>query len=484
MKGKSISDLNKLVESVLFDFAHDFVDPKEALLGPDGEFWHPLGSTIPADFTQIQIFTRQGHQEIRRRSRYLAAFNEFWINAQTNRVNYTVGRGFKYEVMANPDLPDDEQPGEEETRQAQAVVNAFLKSQKWGLREREMVWRADRDGECFFRFFETDEGIRVRFVEPEHVATPTDARGVGPIELGIETEPDDVETVLAYWVKGERIPAEEIIHIKMNAGFADPRGIPTSLPVWKNLLRAEKLLRNMSTVAGIQAAIALIRKHTASKEAVETFVDRTKDASQVDPVSGRQRSLQRFSSAEVIDAPKGTEYDFPAKGTNAEQFVEVLNAELRAIASRLNMPEFMLTSNAANANYASTLVSEGPVVKCFKALQDFFGQLSGEPIIRRVLLHAETMGDLPRDLTERLSIKIDAPMVEVRDRLKLSQAFEIERNAGVRSPQSWAREVGLDYDREQDQLHAHEDANPDSGGSPFGIPQVRTTRGGLRPDGT
>ena len=45
----------------------------------------------------------------------------------------------------------------------------------------------------------------------------------------------------------------------------------------------------------------------------------------------------------------------------------VLQAELRAIASRLVMPEFMLTSDASNANYASTMVAEGPAVQDVRA---------------------------------------------------------------------------------------------------------------------
>ena len=48
----------------------------------------------------------------------------------------------------------------------------------------------------------------------------------------------------------------------------------------------------------------------------------------------------------------GTEYEFPAAGIDAGRYVTVLQAELRAIASRLVMPEFMLTSDASNANYS------------------------------------------------------------------------------------------------------------------------------------
>ena len=42
----------------------------------------------------------------------------------------------------------------------------------------------------------------------------------------------------------------------------------------------------------------------------------------------------------------GTEYEFPAAALDAGRYVAVLQAELRAIAARLVMPEFMFTSDA------------------------------------------------------------------------------------------------------------------------------------------
>src|ERR671937_615056 len=71
----------------------------------------------------------------------------------------------------------------------------------------------------------------------------------------------------------------------------------------------------------------------------------------------------------ILNAPAGMEYDFPARGLDASNFVAILQAELRAIAARLVMPEFMFTSDASNSNYASTLVAEGPAVKMFERLQ-------------------------------------------------------------------------------------------------------------------
>src|SRR5690606_26217445 len=117
------------------------------------------------------------------------------------------------------------------------------------------------------------------------------------------------------------------------------RGLPLYYPVRKNLRRIEKLLRNMSVVAEIQSAIALIRKHRhASRSGVEQFVV---DQSQSTSVGGRSRYLSQYAPGTILDAPTGVEYDFPAQGIDASNFVAVLQAELRAVAARLVMPEFM-----------------------------------------------------------------------------------------------------------------------------------------------
>ncbi len=121
----------------------------------------------------------------------------------------------------------------------------------------------------------------------------------------------------------------------------------------------------MCAVAEIQSAIALIRKHNhLAWPAVEGHLARQSTG----PFAGAGRGyLQRFAPGTILDVYAGTEYHFPAAGIDAARFVAVLQAELRAIAARLVMPEFMLTSDASNANYSSTLVAEGPAVKMFPA---------------------------------------------------------------------------------------------------------------------
>ena len=103
------------------------------------------------------------------------------------------------------------------------------------------------------RLFAAADGTTlVRFVEPAQVAAPSDRIADPLASFGIQTDPNDVETVLGYWIDGRLIDADEIQHRKANVDGNVRRGLPLFYPVRKNLRRAEKLLRNMSVVAEIQ----------------------------------------------------------------------------------------------------------------------------------------------------------------------------------------------------------------------------------------
>jgi capsid protein len=227
------------------------------------------------------------------------------------------------------------------------------------------------------------------------------------------------------------------------------RGIPLFFPVRKNLRRAEKLLRNMSVVAEIQSAIALIRKHRgATKTGVQQFVASQTDVNVSSAATGQTTSFRRFGPGTILDSHGGIEYDFPAAGLDAANYVAILQAELRAIASRLVMPEFMLTSDASKSNFASTMVAEAPALRMFARLQ---AELVDDDlqVMWRVLRAAVATGRLTPDALELVDIQASPPSLEVRDPLKETQAFKIEFQSGILSPQTWSQRRGLDYDQEQ-----------------------------------
>ncbi len=375
--------------------------------------------------------------EARRISRRLCLDNPFAVNAIENRINFAVGFGHKYQATARFDGDRDA----DLARRTQDVLVDFVVENDWFRRQQEILRRYDRDGEVFLRLFRDDRRKTVvRFVEPEQVKTPP---GVWErsARAGIVVDKRDAEKILGFWIDGKLVDGAKIQHRKANVDSTARRGVPLLYPVRDNLRRAQKLLRNMSVVAEIQSSIAMIRKHAnASQESVRRFVrEKNRD------VFGDTR--ERFQPGTIVDATAGIEYEFPIAAVDASRYVQVLQAELRAVASRLTIPEFMLSSDASNANYSSTTIAEGPAVRSFERLQH---ELIKEDmkIIWRVVEDAILRGALPEDVASRVAIQAIPPSLAVRDRLNEARADEILMNAGIISRQTAAMRYGLDPNRE------------------------------------
>jgi capsid protein len=429
------------------DLWDNYVDPGEALCDADGTRWSELGGGQTAGTASGTAFANEQQlREIRDQCRALATGNEFAINGHENRISYVVGSGHAYRVTAKAggELAADL------ARQVQSLVDQFVRINQWHKRQQEIVRRRDRDGEVFLRLFAAQDGsTRVRFVEPSQVATPPRLANDPAASFGVRTDPDDVESVRGYYVDGELVDAASIQHRKANVDANVKRGLPLFFAVRKNLRRADKLLRNMSVVAGIQSAIAIIRKHgSGTRSTVQQFVQGQADASVAGSASGRTSLLQRYAPGTILDAFAGTDYQFPAASIDAARYVVVLQAELRAIAARLVMPEFMLTSDASNANYASTMVAEGPAVRMFERLQHEMIEDDLE-LLGRVILAAVQAGRLPPEAIDEVDIEGIPPSLAVRDRLKDAQADQILVRNGAMSPQTLGLRHGLDAQKEQ-----------------------------------
>lgn len=445
-RDESLTRLEERLAEALDGLWDNVVDPAEALYDVDGSRWAPLGGDSCGDAAGVAFTNEQQLREIRSQCRALAANNEFAINGHENRISFIVGPGHSYRASSKR----REQAAEELVREVQAVLDEFVRVNKWQKRQQEVQRRLDRDGEAFLRFFLGPDGItRVRFVEPSQISTPPERAGDPAASFGIQTAPDDVETVLGYYLDGRWVDADQIQHRKANVDANVKRGLPLFYPVRKNLRRAEKLLRNMSVVAEIQSAIALIRKHNAAtKGSVQQFVANQASATISSPGTGKTSYFQRYAPGTILDTFGGLDYQFPAATVDASRYVAVLQAELRAIASRLVMPEFMLTSDASNANYASTMVAEGPAVRMFQRLQHDLLEDDRE-VMQRVVAGAVGAGRLPREALDAVDIQAVAPSLAVRDRLKEAQADQILLRNGVLSAQTMAVRHGLDPDKEQ-----------------------------------
>ncbi len=259
-------------------------------------------------------------REIRNQCRMLALGNEFAINGHENRISFVVGTGHTYFAAAKKGQQCRLRSGSPPCKRCSTIL---CRTNNWQRRQQEIVLRRDRDGEVFLRFFLAPDGTtRIRFIEPGQVATPPEQAANPAAKLGILTDPEDVETVLALLCRRPgRSMLRQIQHRKANVDANVRRGLPLFFPVRKNLRRAEKLLRNMSVVAEIQSAIALIRKHHRSNRgAVEQFVSGTADVTVANPLTGRSTNFRHYGPGTILDAQADVDYDFPAAGLDAAQF--------------------------------------------------------------------------------------------------------------------------------------------------------------------
>ncbi|MCA9100071.1 MAG: phage portal protein [Planctomycetales bacterium] len=448
------------LEETINELWDNVVDPREAYVDTDGTWWDEVGAFRGGSRGAVAGPFRSEMQlrEIRERCRDVALRNEFAINGHENRVSYVIGSGHTYQAVARHDAAGvDDLPAS-----VQSVIDNFVAENHWHQRQQELFRRRDRDGEVFLRyFFDPDGHTRVRFVEPEQVATPAELAHDPSASYGIQTDPEDVETVWSYFIDGVAVPADEIQHRRIGVDCNVKRGLPLFYPVLKNLQRAEKLLRNMSVVAGIQSAIALIRRHRgATSSGVQQFVQDTASERVTNSGTGQTTSYRRYPPGTILDTHGGVEYDFPATNVDAASYVALLQAELRAVASRLVMPEFMLGSNASNANYSSTMMAEGPAVKMFERLQAEQKE-DDLALIRRVVRHAASRGVLPEDVLDVVDIRVGLPRLVSRDALKEAQLHRIELQQGILSPQTWSMTSGLDYAQEQSNIEKHRRQNAD-----------------------
>jgi len=414
-----------------------YVSPNEYLYD-DEDRWTPFGSSSDAG----RLDSEESLEDARQSCRQLALTNEFTICGHENRVSYVVGTGHLVSVEAAPGF----EVSPRTLAKAQNWLDDFVLENDWFSRQQEILRRKDRDGEAFLRVFVGKDGqTRVRFIEPEDVYTPEDfrpesfdretgSRNQNPVHFGIQTLPGDAETVTGYWVNGQFIPAREIQHRKANVDAAVPRGVPVFYPVRKNLLRAEKLLRNMSVVAEVQSAIAIIRKHQgATRLGIENFAASNADAQvrNFGSHSAQRMSFYRqYTPGTILDTSPGVEYQFPVAAVDASRYILVLQAELRAVASRLCMPEFMLTSDASNANYSSTMIAEGPSVRMFERLQREMIKEDSR-LLKRVLLNAVSAGKLPEEVLSGVRVRVTPPKLSVRNRLEEVKADQILMELGA-----------------------------------------------------
>ncbi len=454
----------KLIESQFEQM--ELVNPSEAYVDPQtGEHWIPLGVGHNLDTQAVPFRSEMELRYIRQRARITALKNPYAKNLLNSITVFTIGKGHQYQATPKKDLRENLSPVAKQTaKQVQKWLDKLLKVNKWGKRQRQTVWRYHRDGEAITRIFYQEDGMSFfRFVEPADLYTPTEFQGDENCDFGIRNEKDDIETPIEYFIEGEAVPAEEIQHRKANVDLNIKRGLSSFFTIRDHLDRALKLLRNMSITVANQTALSAIRHHKADKKQVQSFAARAATSTRFNRETGREQKQQQIPAGTFVDLIDGkSRIEFPSNGLNASSPVQVLQAELRAIASSMSWPEFMIGSDSSNANYSSTMVAENPAVKTIESEQA--DHIADDlDLLHAALEHAVNVGRLPPEAMTLIEIEVESPPIIARNAKDAAEINKTYKEMKIKSAQTIASEIGLDYGQEQQNFAEEEDTHRDDG---------------------
>ena len=391
-------------------------------------------------------------------------------NAASNRQYYIVGSGQQVVVKAR----NEESPNSSAVKNIQSYLQRWWEENQWGLRQAETSRRLDMHGEVF-DVIEVDlDSQRVYFhlAEPQdveedpestHTDENSDDRWIDI--LGVRRVNNVTFTPASYFIDGtwyrehrfnpEMIDFETsqfitVMHRKRNVISKHSRGKNIFWPVREELIYSKMLMANMSRVSAFQAAFGAIRTidSAGGMDAAKNYLNSLQPGTAGSP--GEQFG---FPAGSVVTVPKGIHYEFPETGLGNLNHIELLVQLLRACASGLRTPEFMLTSNVSEGNFASTLVSEGPF---HKGMQFEQFQLSAEDLelIRLNLFAAAVRGGYgftEADL-DTVIIELKGPRVQTRNRKEDFEIHEKMWRDSILSAKSLAALEGLEYDQEQAQI--------------------------------
>jgi hypothetical protein len=395
-----------------------------------------------------------------------------------NLRNYVIGTGFKLSAAERIRRPAPEGLVEE----VQEFVTELLTMNKWQCDgDREFYWRAERDGEVFLALYYRADGYTdFRFLEPEQIEEPAgrpweDAALADRFQFeikwattwtgGIHTYEHDTNHVLGYcvrWAQGEELdylPASQVVHVKFNVDRNIKRGLTSFYPVWKWLQKQESLLSKTADGAERIAGIAYIVQYALSTldqvKAMRTAQADTKRKSPTVTGGTTEEYSRRGVTSDVVDLPIGQEYkEGPHGAERGHAFLEIIQGLLRQVGIRFCMPEYMVSGDASNGNYSSSIEAGGPFNKYCEAKQGTV-KTHFETVIWLCLYHAflrqrfKKYGLTWREFRGCMDVTLVPQDVAPNKGTDETDRRDKMHAAGVISTETYQELEGLDPDKEK-----------------------------------
>ena len=193
-------------------------------------------------------------------------------------ISYVVSSGHTYGVSLRdvPGTVSRIKVSERLLNEIEAIIEITMESAfpgGWQQMQEESMLRLFREGEFFRRLFDTEDGIAVRFIEPDRIRPPK-LDDEGQRNLGVIPAEGDVLTIEGYWFFNpkpnlppldprnfDELEAKEVQHCRQGVDANDPRGVPILWSAYCHSNRIREVDTAMCELAITQSSYAVIRQY-------------------------------------------------------------------------------------------------------------------------------------------------------------------------------------------------------------------------------
>lgn len=414
--------------------------------------------------------------------------------------DYIISNGWDFKAQPRK-LYEDDPTAIQLATVIQDAVDKILEYNKFvGHLDRQLHEQSRIDGDAFPVLYPEGKCVRIEPVDPGCIVEPMNKK---PLERmadtahklngwwhGVHTvwnpilKRDDVARPRGYHAVFDNIgdmwdylPVNRVEQIKRNVGDDARVGVSDFITVMTDLENEAKLRRNTTIGAAILAAIVGIRQHAegATRSTVENMVSSSATSTyqkRLGDGSTRVTNEQNIRPGTVKDIPAGMEWlTGPLGELRSPVYIEVGQYVLRIVGSIWSMPEFLISGDASNANYASTLVAESPFVKFCEGEQGEYAS-SFERLLWKALALLWQMKQIPgyswQQIVAMIEINAEYTSPASRDKYQQAQTNQILHDAKIISKRAWANDSGYDYDEEQQNMAVEPKPEPKVVQMPFG----------------
>jgi hypothetical protein len=376
-----------------------------------------------------------------------------------NITSYLVGRGLK---VTSP------------SEDAQEIIDNFIDDPDnyWELFIREESNRLQIDGEIIVLLYvNTGDGtVKIRDIEPneivEVILSYEDYRKILALKRVYTKKvySDDFKTYHTVQIEDYIQPGEpdpnnsnvirDFLFVKMPTVATQFRGVPELASHLYWLKQYRQLLDARINLNKMRASYIW----DVSVDGTDTDVSNVRKANSKPPRPG----TVKFHNAKVTWEPKSL-------NINAQDSESDIRAVKLMTVAGSGQPEYMVSGDASNANFASTQETTFSFLKCLEDYQDLFEYFIGS-LLGKVCAYAQKYGAAPaqflnadgEEIKGNNLVNITFPETKPKDIEKLGRYLQTLQLMQIASNETLAGMAGIDWETEKPKLESEaEDGYPE-----------------------